>query len=606
MENGGGIAIDTCRINLFEAVFRYTSAEYGGAKYTINYIVLSFDKCTFIGNESKRGAAIDLIYEYPEISNCTFIHNTCRMNTATTDEEREETGTIHVTDGTYILIKDVKITGNDCRGIYLYEVGGLKLSGTSVINGNHARESDGGAILFDCSTSTFGPSFLEFDTQSLTTLSIINNTADGYGGGIAIRRYCRDYENCFFRNEPKEKIRITMTHNLATKGGDAIYGGYRYLENCNLWDIFDITERNTSSAVSSPPNKVCICSDDFSQKHTCSHSIQLDTYPGQRFHIPLVCVGQYNYSSSCKVQAHLEMTSIADIADETILQNIAKECKQLYYSIDTQQTNYTETLGLTIVKEQDSNYERINQKIPTVIEIRIKACPPGFTQNKNARKCICTDYLASKGITCNIDDERLHKTSSMWVGNYSGDVVVHQVCPFDYCKSNFTKVDPFNQQEQCDFKRSDVLCGACRPGRSLALGTSQCKKCSNINLLLLIPFALAGVVLVVLLLKCNLTVSTGTINGLIFYANIVRATQTAFFPISTDNKLVSIIHVFVAWLNLDLGIETCFVNGLNTYYRTWLQFIFPLYIWTIVGLLILISRYSIKVSKWRAQTQYQF
>ncbi len=134
-----------------------------------------------------------------------------------------------------------------------------------------------------------------------------------------------------------------MKHNTATKGGDAIYGGY--LENCNLWDIFDITERNTSSAVSSPPNKVCICSDDFPQKHTCSHFMQLDTYPGQRFQVPLVCVGQYNYSSSCKVQAHLEKTSIADIADETILQNIAKECKQLYYSIETQQTNYTETLS---------------------------------------------------------------------------------------------------------------------------------------------------------------------------------------------------------------------------------------------------------------------
>ncbi len=214
----------------------------------------------------------------------------------------------------------------------------------------------------------------------------------------------------------------------------------------------------------------------------------------------------------------------------------------VYYSIETQQTNYTETLSLTIVKEQDYNYYWSNQKIPTVIEIRIKAYPPGFTQNDNARKCICTDYLASNGITCNIDDERLHKTSSMWVGNYSGDVVVHQVCPFDYCKSNFTKVDPFNQQEQCDFNRSDVLCGACRPGLSLALGTSQCKECSNIYLLLLIPFALAGVVLVVLLLKCNLTVSTGTINGLIFYANVVRATQTAFFPVGTSSVTPHIAH----------------------------------------------------------------
>ncbi len=84
-------------------------------------------------------------------------------------------------------MEDVEITGNDCRGIYLYDMG-LKLSGTNVINGNHARQSDGGAILFDCSTSS--ASFVVFDTTSPTTLSIINNTADGYGGGIAIRHDC--------------------------------------------------------------------------------------------------------------------------------------------------------------------------------------------------------------------------------------------------------------------------------------------------------------------------------------------------------------------------------------------------------------------------------
>ncbi len=597
--NGGGIAmvINNFRssLKISESVFSYNTAEFnGGATYTSLRTHFSYDKCTFIGNEARFGAAVYSNQCYPAITNCTFKHNTCRINTALTDMEIDETGTIDVREGISLLIENVKITNNDCRGIYLYETG-LNLFGKSLLKGNHARQSDGGAILFDCLVSF--TTFAVFYTESNATLSIINNTADGYGGGVAIRRNCGGTGICFFKIEPPtNKITISMKHNLATKGGDAIYGGD--LEYCNLWDILDITERNTSSAVSSLPYQVCICSDDFPQKHTCSHSMQLHAYPGQRFQVPLVCVGQYNYSSPCKLQAHLEIISIGSIADEAHLQKIATECKQLYYSIETQHTNYTERLSLTIVKEQDSNYLWKSQTISTVIEIIIKVCPPGFTQNNNDRKCICTDYLTSKGITCNIDEERLYKTSSMWVGNYSGDVLVHQVCPFDYCKSNFTRVNPFNQQDQCDFNRSDVPCGACRPGLSLVLGTSLCKECSNIYLLLLIPFALAGVVLVVLLLKCNLIVSTGTINGLIFYANIVQATQTAFFPVATDNKFVSILFVFVAWLNFDLGIETCFVNKLNTYYRTWLQFIFPLYIWTIVGLLILISRYSIKVSKW--------
>ena len=158
-------------------------------------------------------------------------------------------------------------------------------------------------------------------------------------------------------------------------------------------------------------------------------------------------------------------------------------------------------------------------------------------------------------------------------------------------------VDPYNQQEQCDFQRSGVLCGGCRPGLSLTLGTSQCMKCSNMYLFLLIPFVLAGVGLVVILLKCNLTVSTGTINGLIFYANIVHANHSIYFPQGSKNFFIKLLSVFIAWLNLDLGIEVCFAEKLDTYRRTWLQFVFPAYIWLLVLLLTIVSRYSITVSR---------
>ena len=105
------------------------------------------------------------------------------------------------------------------------------------------------------------------------------------------------------------------------------------------------------------------------------------------------------------------------------------------------------------------------------------------------------------------------------------------------------------------------------------LGTSNCKKCSNRWLLLLLPLGLAGVALVVCLMVLNLTVSMGTINGLIFYANIVRANNAIFFLGQRANTFLS---WFIAWLNLDLGIETCFYDGLTAYDKTWLQFAFPL------------------------------
>ena len=55
--------------------------------------------------------------------------------------------------------------------------------------------------------------------------------------------------------------------------------------------------------------------------------------------------------------------------------------------------------------------------------------------------------------------------------------------------------------------------------------------------------------------------------------------------------------IFIAWLNLDLGIETCFFHGVDIYSKLWLQFVFPLYVWVIVGFLIYISRQSQRVTQ---------
>lgn len=106
-------------------------------------------------------------------------------------------------------------------------------------------------------------------------------------------------------------------------------------------------------------------------------------------------------------------------------------------------------------------------------------------------------------------------------------------------------------------------------------------------------FAGAGLALVIFLILCNLTVSVGAINGLIFYANILEVNHAVFFP----SGKATFFSVFIAWLNLDLGIETCFCDGLNPYSKAWLQFVFPAYIWILMGSIILLSKYSVTITK---------
>ena len=105
----------------------------------------------------------------------------------------------------------------------------------------------------------------------------------------------------------------------------------------------------------------------------------------------------------------------------------------------------------------------------------------------------------------------------------------------------------------------------------------------------------------VLLLVLRLIVAAGTINGLIFYANIIAVNSAILFqPQSTNVPTVliaKVFTVFVAWLNMDLGIETCFYNGMDAYVKTWLQFAFPLYVWALAGMIIIGSYYSGRVAK---------
>ena len=190
----------------------------------------------------------------------------------------------------------------------------------------------------------------------------------------------------------------------------------------------------------------------------------------------------------------------------------------------------------------------------------------------------------------------------MWVSVITKEsqqgIVIHDHCPYDYCRTDNDSLS-FHLElpdDQCALNHSGILCGACKLNFSLVLGTSNCKDCSkNMLFLAIVPsIILAGVMLVGFLMFINLTVSTGTLNGLIFYANIIRATHTVFFPPKTGNSFLSI---FIAWLNLDLGIETCFYNGLDAYTKTWLQFAFPLYIWIIVITIIIASHYSTIAAK---------
>ena len=177
--------------------------------------------------------------------------------------------------------------------------------------------------------------------------------------------------------------------------------------------------------------------------------------------------------------------------------------------------------------------------------------------------------------------------------NLKEGLLLNPHCPLDYCQRDELSFTLNDTDAQCQYNRTGLLCGECKQNLSFVLGSSRCLPCSNNYLSLLIVFALAGVFLVIFLSVLNLTVSVGTMNGLVFYANIVIINRAQLLPSDKTN----ILTIFLAWMNLDFGIEVCFYEKMTAYDKAWLNFVFPLYLWALVLFIIVASNYSMKMSR---------
>ena len=58
-------------------------------------------------------------------------------------------------------------------------------------------------------------------------------------------------------------------------------------------------------------------------------------------------------------------------------------------------------------------------------------------------------------------------------------IVIHEICPFDYCDTSLLILNLNKSELQCMDNRSGILCGSCQTELSLTLGSNECKKCEN-------------------------------------------------------------------------------------------------------------------------------
>ena len=263
-------------------------------------------------------------------------------------------------------------------------------------------------------------------------------------------------------------------------------------------------------------------------------------------------------------------------------------------------SNYSKQVAFTIVSEAATVCELFltassySYNINEAFYVQLLSCPIGFTLQSGV--CDCDPIFSIYVDKCSIDHSALRHPANTWITAHSqanNTKYLISDCPMDFCLSYSSNVNLLHPDLQCQFNRTGILCSQCQHPLSMVFGSSSCMKCTNLHILIIITIVIvAEIVLVFLLYLFNLTVSNGTINGIIFYANIISINDSVFL---INDNVFKPLRVFISFLNLDLGIETCFYNGMDSYAKIWLQLFFPFYLIIIAVSIIIASRHSSRI-----------
>ena len=610
------LSVDTSNVQMIVtgSRFKQTSQTLGSYSMEIVFTMeTNYNNSLLISNSrfvSLQFSDPEINQNIPELSGVSvFIEDsniTDLSSFAAYSEITLKNTTIADSETSGALISNGKATFVNCT---------FKNNTKSAVIGDRSNISFQGINIFQSNSAAVGGGLQMVGSHPVhllphTTLLFVDNHADYVGGAIYSYEY-GDSDPCFYNiTSPSliETVKMVFINNTASYGGSSLYGGG--LEQCRTYDqVINVSNTEEDpSAVAGAAYDVCFC--EQSQPN-CSfynrHRTLTHVFPGQNFTIRLATVTYFTKGDAPgivpgAVHAYTYHFPLNPIKTSQILQaSNNNSCQNFNYSfiINSTQTDIIVTFLLTTQQNyiQSIAYVGYSYWTPTwpmTITVYLDECPLGFILSSTSGVCECENILAHQQVECDINTQSLLVPDNSWIGfinetqstNMTGTgVIFHPNCPFGYCLPHNVSINSSTGDNQCEPHRTGLLCGKCQEGYSLTLGSDKCAKCSNVFLLLIIPLAVSGLFLVGVLFALNLTVTEGSINGLLFYANVIAMSRVALILEET-----SYLYTFLAWLNLDLGIETCLIDGMDGYTATWLQFVFPVYLWMIILAIILFYR----------------
>ena len=512
-----------------------------------------------------------------------------------------------------------------------------------VIDATDANIYLSGYLLFDANKGTSGAAIkIKYNSRlhfmNGLTANFTNNQA--VVGGAIYADVNNKQEECAFYFT-SDDIKIFFHNNVVTEAGNDIYAFPIY--NCqfdnssysytpyqalsfyeHMFHLFD-HPGNRVRSFSTKPTKLLF-------NNTMTSNGDIYTYPGQMVSLNLSALDELNRFVYTVVKVEIAPTkrdSISDLwlSNEDKVQIIQESRNKTFTSINF-------TVHTTTVRNQ--SFEGILiLSLPEYPEavysvVHLHPCPLGFIlDNITTGDCVCSPTLYAFAedntipMTCSIQTQTFTRSSITvsWAGliEMEDGINIFGIClscPLGSCAVN-PRFNYFQSTEQterddlfiahqtgdkfcrnllCINDREGTLCGKCKDGLSAVFGSRKCMQCSNKWIWTILVQVALGPIVIYLLYALKLTLTAGTLNGIIFYAQVANGGLTDLLSHHSNNTVLTAVEKlsfgFISVLNLNLGLPFCFYDGMTELWKTGLSLLFPIYLLTIVVILIILSRYS--------------
>ena len=588
------------------------TSEYSVIPNLVDSIVL--DSCQFEDNTATTGSALYISESkynglqtglIVTIQNCTFVNNTINRSLVGAPSGVFATVQASLVN---ITIRDSSFLGNNGTA-----VGGL--SSLIILEGDvrfHSNTALAGGALSLVSASIAL-------VKRNSNISFANNTASISGGAIYGDYYYGQSNlgssyDCYIQFDAiylscnveymcpdltTFNITMTFSNNKATLGG-SLYGST--LDSCP-WATLIKNQLNLNGSIlelvfdkgiifqsGQSPNSSSVISTPVSTLVVENSSLPI-YMPGQMFELNVRSSDRFNQKVPTIVTAQpLEavvgdsgywLTSVSDVGTKVYGQE-------------------NDTVSITLYSVD--SFVQSNS-----ISVALTECQFGFYFNQTTRSdCLCRNAAVNSKVVCDSNLKVFNITYGQWYGpDPTNTGVVFQQCLSDYClPRNITSlaitVRPQAIDAQCANNRAGLLCGACQEGYSAVFGSNQCMKCTDSTLGLLVLFAAAGIGIIAVISFLHISISEGYINGLLFYASVVSTYEIHITGHFSARKVFIPIYL----LNLDIGIETCFYDGMTALDRAGLGLVFPAYLFILMILFIWLAGRSHQLSEWLAKSNF--